>query len=209
MLLNYFMDSVLKKYCGDLVQQFDLIPSERKDILHRIAGYISKKKETGKDVNLVYICTHNSRRSHFGQVWSYVAAKYFGVGNVHTFSGGTEVTAFNINAVNALIRAGFNMQVKKKGTNPLYLLYFDQAENPIECFSKIYDDKSIPEKGFAAIMTCGNAEQNCPFIPGAEIRISTTYEDPKAFDNTPLQDQKYDERSRQIARECLYVFSLI
>jgi hypothetical protein len=41
------------------------------------------------------------------------------------------------------------------------------------------------------------------------LRIGTTYEDPKAFDNSPEQDEKYSERCSQVAREILYVFSLI
>ena len=39
--------------------------------------------------------------------------------------------------------------------------------------------------------------------------LNEMIDDPKAFDNTPLQDVKYDERSKQIAIETLYVFSLI
>ena len=58
-------------------------------------------------------------------------------------------------------------------------------------------------------MTCSQAEKDCPFIPGAEKRIPITYEDPKAFDNTPQQAEKYMERSLQIANEMFYVFSKI
>ena len=58
-------------------------------------------------------------------------------------------------------------------------------------------------------MTCSNADVGCPFIQGAEKRIPITFEDPKAFDNTPLQKEKYHERSIQIATELCYVFSQI
>ena len=57
-------------------------------------------------------------------------------------------------------------------------------------------------------MTCNNADINCPFIPNATERISIKYEDPKVADGTPQQLQKYIERSEQIAREMLYVFSV-
>lgn len=73
----------------------------------------------------------------------------------------------------------------------------------------MYDDAVNPTANFAAIMTCSDAESNCPFIPGVDLRIATTYEDPKAFDHSPEQAAKYLERSNQIAVECLYVFSLI
>lgn len=58
-------------------------------------------------------------------------------------------------------------------------------------------------------MTCSNAEQNCPFIPEAEIRIPVKYEDPKAFDDTEKEEQMYGERCKQIAEEMFYVFSKI
>ena len=66
-----------------------------------------------------------------------------------------------------------------------------------------------PKSKFAAIMTCSQADGGCPFIAGAEKRIPITFEDPKAFDNTPQQAEKYTERSLQIATELFYVFSQI
>jgi arsenate reductase len=58
-------------------------------------------------------------------------------------------------------------------------------------------------------MTCSQADGGCPLITGAEKRIPITFDDPKAFDNTPLQEEKYEERSNQIASEMLFVFSQI
>ena len=157
----------------------------------------------------MYVCTHNSRRSHFGQIWGAVAAAYYSIENVITYSGGTEATAFNINAINALKGIGFVVQAKDETTNPVYEVSFGDELKPSICFSKVYNDEFNPSSNFAAIMTCGDAEENCPFIPGVELRIGTTYDDPKEFDGTELQDQKYKERSLQIALETLYVFSLI
>ncbi|MFT7056154.1 MAG: arsenate reductase [Roseivirga sp.] len=51
------------------------------------------------------------------------------------------------------------------------------------------------------------ADEACPIIAGAEVRISVTYEDPKVFDNAPQQAEIYAERSLQIAAEMYYVFS--
>jgi arsenate reductase len=197
----------IKAFCDSLPPDFDKIPAERKELLKKISQYIITKRTENRPIQLVYICTHNSRRSHFGQIWSHVASKYYKVPNVATFSGGTEATAFNVNAINAIKRIGFDIKMSSESKNPLYQLFFDENEKPIECFSKVYDDPKNPQSAFAAIMTCGDAEQNCPFIPGVELRIGTTYDDPKAFDNTPLQDEKYSERCRQIALECFYVFS--
>ena len=58
-------------------------------------------------------------------------------------------------------------------------------------------------------MTCSSADEGCPIVSGAEARFSMTYEDPKAFDNTPQQNEKYLERSLQIATELKYIFSKI
>jgi len=66
-----------------------------------------------------------------------------------------------------------------------------------------------PKSEFCAIMTCSQADEGCPFVPGAEKRIPITYDDPKEFDNTPQQSEKYKERSIQIASEMFYVFSKI
>ncbi len=197
----------IKTYVDGLTKEFKSIPENRKEILEKITQYITKKRVMGSPINLVYICTHNSRRSHFGQVWAHVAASYYGIKNVNTYSGGTEATAFNINAINSLKRVGFNIKPINIEKNTTYHVFHDDNETPSVCFSKTYDDAKNPQKEFAAIMTCSDAEENCPFIPGVELRIGTTYDDPKAFDNTPQQDAKYDERCKQIALETLYVFS--
>lgn len=199
----------IKHYCDNLITEFETISNERKILLEKLSNYISLKKESNQLIQLVYICTHNSRRSHFGQIWAQVAASYFNVKNVTSFSGGTEATAFNVNAINAIKRIGFDVKPINLDKNSTYHVSFDEAEKPIVCFSKVYDTPQNPQSNFAAIMTCSDAEENCPFIPGVELRIGTTYDDPKAFDNTPLQDTKYDERCKQIALETLYVFSKV
>jgi protein-tyrosine phosphatase/arsenate reductase len=202
------MYASIKSFCNNLTPRFTEINQERKQLLQKISHFIQTKKDSSQPINLVYVCTHNSRRSHFGQVWAAVAANYFGIKNVHAFSGGTEATAFNPNAINALRKIGFDMMVDGQTINPTYTVKFAE-EAYTTCFSKVYNHPTNPKQNFAAIMTCSDAEQNCPFIPGVELRIGTTYQDPKAFDNTPQQDAAYTERATQIALECLYVFSLV
>jgi len=202
------MFQAIQERCEALANNFKEIPTERKQLLEIIADYIINKRDANEAINLVYVCTHNSRRSHLGQVWAAVAASYYSLGNVHTFSGGTEATAFNPNAIKAITAAGFSVKKTDETNNPMYEVYF--AEDKFTtCFSKVYNHEQNPAKKFTAIMTCSEAEDNCPFIPGCDLRIGTTYNDPKAFDNTILQDEKYTERSNQIAMECLYVFSKV
>ncbi len=198
----------LETYCKNLIKDFDLISDERKEILTKISNYIQEKKDEKLDINLIYICTHNSRRSHFGQVWSAVAAEYYGIKNVFSFSGGTEATSFNKNAIQALQSTGFDITKNDETSNPKYSVFFDKTKFT-NCFSKVYDDKSTPKNNFAAIMTCSDAEVNCPFISGAELRIGTTYSDPKEYDETEFEAKKYLERSNQIALETFFLFSLV
>lgn len=183
------------------------ISEERIQALNPLIEYIQTKVDQRKEVNLNFICTHNSRRSQFSQIWAQTAADYFGI-SANCYSGGVEVTAFNERAVESLKRSGF--RVSSKGAiNPVYFVFNSDDKEPISVFSKLFDDPINKSVEFAAIMTCSHAEENCPFIPGTEKRIPVRYEDPKAFDDTPEEAAKYDERSLQIASELFYVFSKI
>ncbi len=197
----------LLDYLEEARSQFDIITSERKHQLLQLADYIGDALAEGRMVNLTFICTHNSRRSHMGQLWLQVAVVRYGLGEfIRTFSGGTEATAFNPRAVATLRRAGFQIE-DPGGDNPHYQVRHSDELPPIVCFSKKYDHPANPSQNFAAVMTCSDADQECPFIPGAAFRIPITYEDPKQADGTPEESARYDERSRQIAREMLFVMS--
>ncbi len=187
----------------------DAISSERKDVLQPLIDFINTKVVKNKEVRLNFICTHNSRRSHLAQVWAQTLAAYFNVKNVHCFSAGTETTALFPMVVKTLQRAGFEIIKKSESKNPVYNISFSKEALPIIGFSKKFDDHFNPKSAFAAIMTCDSANEACPFVPGAEKRIPITFEDPKAFDNTPQQAEKYTEKSIQIATEMYYVFSQI
>lgn len=195
----------LKRYVESLLPELPSISSDRKELLDRLLTYIAQKHQADLPVRLNFICTHNSRRSHMSQVWAATAAAYFGLEGIHCYSGGTEATAFNPRAVAALERAGFRI-TDPGGNNPHYLVRFSQNATPLECFSKRYDEAINPRADFAAVMTCTDADANCPFIPGA-TRLSLPYEDPKSADGTPEESMRYDERVRQIGRELFYVMA--
>jgi len=188
--------------------EFDQIPAERKKQLELLSNYLRECHVSGKIARLVFVCTHNSRRSHISQLWAAVAAVHYGLENVETFSGGTECTAFNPRAIAAMKRAGFQFEMEKAGTNPNYLVTFAKHAKPQTCFSKVYSDTVNPDSDFCAIMTCTSADRSCPTVPGAVKRIAIPFEDPKVADGTPEEASKYDERSAQICREILYAFSL-
>ena len=185
----------------------ELIPEKRRITLNPLIDYIQSKIDQKKEVNLKFICTHNSRRSQFAQIWAKTSAEYFQI-PANCFSGGVEVTAFNERVVDSLKRSGFKVSASGE-INPVYEIFISDHLDPILAFSKLYDDPINKKNEFAAVITCSHADENCPFIPGAEQRIAVRYEDPKEFDDTSLEKQKYDERSMQIAGEMFYVFSKI
>ena len=191
----------------DLIDKLDhtLIVDHRKDLLKPLRDYIVLKSKQKVEANLNFICTHNSRRSQFTQVWAKIISDYYGF-NINSFSGGTEVTNCNTRTISSFERMGFKVK-NPAGENPHYELTYHEKRKPIIVYSKTFDDISNPKNNFAAVMTCTNADENCPIIPGAEKRISLPFEDPKIFDNSTQESEKYDERSIQIATEMKYVFN--
>jgi len=185
------------------------IAIERKQILQPLIDYMQSKVNSKQVINLNFICTHNSRRSHLSQVWAQTMAYYFQIENVYCFSGGTEATAIYPMVTQTLRNSGFIVEKLSEGDNSKYNITYAVSEEPLVGFSKTYDDAFNPKSEFAAIMTCSQADASCPYIPGAEKRFPITYQDPKDFDNTPQQAEKYSERSIQIATEMKYVFSQI
>jgi arsenate reductase len=185
----------------------DELSRERKNILQPLINYIKDKRMNQQEVHLIFICTHNSRRSQLVQIWAQTAADYYGI-PVHCYSGGTEVTAFNPVAVGTIVGAGFSV-TRMGGDNPVYTIQHSPESKPIRAYSKLFDDAENKAETFAAVMTCSQADKHCPFIPGAEVRIPVWYEDPKEFDGTPLEKIKYEERSNQIGVEMFYVFSTV
>lgn len=200
------MHEPLQRTIDDLVLRFDTIPDDRKRTLERVAIFIAERIAEGGLIELTFICTHNSRRSHMAQLWAAAAAKQSGVPGVKTYSGGTEATAFDRRAVQAMRRVGFVID-NPGGPNPHYRARYSDDAPTIECFSKRYDDPVNPHGDFIAVMTCSQADEACPVVHGAVLRVLVGYEDPKISDGTPEETAIYDARCRQIGTEMLYLFS--
>lgn len=197
----------LAAFVTDRVSEFDLVPEEHREELERLARSLSRRLEVERTVALTFICTHNSRRSHFAQIWARTAAHIYGVAGVETFSGGTEATAFNPRAVAAIRRSGFEVEKEPGTKNPVYRVSLGDGLSEMECFSKLYDQPPNPNRDFIAVMTCSAADAGCPVVLGAVERIAIPYDDPKAADGTEREARIYDERCREIAREMLFFIS--
>jgi arsenate reductase len=185
------------------------ISESRMQVLQPLVDYIQQKVAQNLEIRINFICTHNSRRSHLAQVWAQTMACYYHIPTVFCYSGGTEATALFPKVAETLQKAGFFVQTISDHENPIYAIKFADNQHPILGFSKKYDAEFNPKNDFAAVLTCSQADVGCPFIAGAAKRIPITFDDPKAFDATPLQNEKYLERSLQIASELKYVFSKI
>ena len=184
------------------------ISEDRKKLLLKIAEAVAKEYSKKEIVHLNFICTHNSRRSQLGQVWSFYAAHYYKL-NIEAFSGGTEVTAFYRNTVKTLQKSGFTFQLLNfSHQNPTYEISFNGTHKSTLGFSKLYNHPGNMEP-FMAITTCDSADANCPFIPTALERFHLPFVDPKASDGTKLQTETYLKTNQQIAAEIHFIFSEI
>lgn len=197
----------LQPYVIAVAGELDLVGAERRAVLEDIAADLAALLESGKPANLTYICTHNSRRSHMSQIWAQTAAYYYGLRRVSAYSGGTEVTACNCRTVTAMRRAGFTIEDATTGDNPLYLVRYATDRPPIRAYSKLYNARGNPRRGFVALMTCSSADRSCPVIEGAVARHAIHYADPRLCDDTPTETAAYDERCRQIAREMFFLMA--
>ncbi len=200
----------LQKYSVSLEEDFASMDAERKKKLQDIADYIIQSKSNQEDSKVLFVCTHNSRRSHFAQIWLQTAAYYYGVDDILTYSGGTEATAANERAMDALKRAGFTVATSnRKDDNHVYAVSQGPGFGSDLLFSKVYGDKNNPQERFGAVMVCSDADKSCPVVHGADARISLPFDDPRYYDNTPSEKEKYDETCRLIATEMFYAMSLV
>ncbi len=200
----------LLRYLNERVSEFEAISSDRKAELAKVADYVRERLSKSEPAKLTFICTHNSRRSLLSQIWAQVAAEYYGLIGVETFSGGTEATAFNPRAVAALQRCGLKIVADDPtATNPRYNVYHSDSATQQVCFSKAYGDPPNPSKGYCAVMTCSQADDACPLVMGCALRMPIRYEDPKVADDTEFEALRYDDRTAQICGEMLYMMSLV
>ncbi|MEZ6088833.1 MAG: protein-tyrosine-phosphatase [Pirellulaceae bacterium] len=200
----------LIEYLNARQAEFGLIPDDRKSELSEVAQYVRDRLARSEVAKVTFICTHNSRRSHLSQVWGQIAAEFYGLSNIETYSGGTEATAFNPRAVAALQRSGLKIVVDDPNArNPRYSVYTSDGSVPQVCFSKVYDAAPNPATEFCAVMTCAEADKACPLVGGCDLRVPIRYEDPKVADGTEQESQRYDERSAQICREMLFMMSRV
>lgn len=203
--------ALFKEVAASLVAragEFDDIDLPRREKLDELSGFIRQQLAAHKTPRLLFVCTHNSRRSQMAQIWAAVAAEKYGL-TIATYSGGTEASAFNSRAVAAMERAGLRIEKSTDDSNAIYHVRFSAIRPALTCFSKRFDNPPNPREEFAAVMVCSDADRACPIVPGSSARIAIPYVDPKESDGTGREAAVYDERCAQIEREMLYVMSRV
>jgi hypothetical protein len=199
--------SSLRPYVNEVAYELGRVSAERRVMLEAIATDITARLKARKPVQLTFICSQNSRRSHMSQIWAQTAAYYYGLDEVYAFSGGTHATACNCRTVAAMRRVGFAIEDATTGDNPVYLVRYATDRPPIRAYSKLYNADGNPKWDFIALMTCSVADKSCPVVEGAVSRYAIHYADPRLCDDTPTETTAYNERCREIAREMFYIMS--
>ncbi len=202
-----------------LSTSLDMIDEPHQAAGRRLANWIASQYQPGRPLHITVICTGNSRRSILGATMGNIAAAYYGMPEIRFHSGGTSPSAFNSRSIAALRAIG--VEVEPTGNeaprgepdtpNPTYRVRWGKPgaseELPLETveFSKMYLDPSNPQRDFAALLVCGEADASCPVVKGAALRLSMPYLDPKIYDGSSFEAAKYAERRDDIGRLMLSV----
>jgi arsenate reductase (thioredoxin) len=190
-----------------LTTSFDMIDETHREAGEKLVDWIVKNHTPGQPLHVTVICTGNSRRSILGATMGNIAAAYYGMPEIRFHSGGTAPTAFNPRTIAALKNIGVAIEPtgqeaprgEPKTANPTFVVRWGTGMEATE-FSKTYFNASNPQKGFAALMVCGEADAACPLVKGAAARISMPYLDPKIYDDGTDEALKYAERRDDIGR---------
>lgn len=202
----------LRDHASFLTTTFDRIDPVHRDAGDKLAHWIAANFREGQPLDVIVVCTGNSRRSILGSSMGNLAAAYYGLPEIRFHSGGTDPTAFDSRTVATLKAIGFGIeptgQEAPRGepdtANPAYRISWAEGFETLE-FSKHYADVSNPQTGFVAVMVCSEADEGCPVVKGASLRLSMPFHDPKTYDGGAFESAKYAERRDDIGRVMLSV----
>lgn len=195
----------LKKYLDKAAKNIESIDAARKESLLKIAEYITARLKDQQMAYLVFLCTHNSRRSIISQTLAKAAASWQNIQLLRTFSGGINATEFSPIAADALDRTGLKVVKYVDIQNSPFNIFYDDEDVPVIAFSKIHNAPSMPREGFALITNCSESEKDCPILEGTEVVVNLGYDDPKDYEGKSNQDASYDALVERIATEMAFL----
>ncbi len=198
----------ISKFNTQIQKKIENIAPERKSILHNIARKIITTFYGDGQCNVLFVCTHNSRRSQASQLLfnHFIQSCHL---EIKAFSAGTEATCFNQSMIHAASYFGFDLTTDKESLNPIYELQNQPYQDSMQYFSKVVDHKINPKKSTVAIMVCNDADKNCPIISSANYRLPLPFQDPKSSDGKQHEAATYQASFVEIGAEMLYLVNYL
>lgn len=176
------------------------LKADRKLLLNKVVEVI---KSHDKEAKVVFVCTHNSRRSQAAELLLHLISEHF-KRPIITESAGTESTAFHGNMVKAFNSFGVNFLKYDLG-NPLYI--YQEFGQDKYLYSKRLEE--LDYQNSILITVCGDAKDNCPLILDGLAHLHLGYTDPKSFDGSDDELTGYQGKILEIGAELYYLVKRI
>ena len=100
----------LREHAERLSSSFEGMTPQHREAGETLARWIAANYRPGSPLNVIVVCTGNSRRSILGSSMGNLAAAYHGLPEIRFHSGGTDPTAFNPRTVSTLRAIGFEIE---------------------------------------------------------------------------------------------------
>ncbi len=196
-----------------LTTSFDMIDETHREAGEKLVDWIVKNYKPGQPLHVTVICTGNSRRSILGATMGNIAAAYYGMPEIRFHSGGTAPTAFNPRTIAALKDIGVEIEADRFTRLPEASRRPPTRSTPsggARAWRRPSSPRptSMPPTPSRASPPSWSAARRTPparFVKGAALRISMPYLDPKIYDDSVYESQKYAERRDDIGRLMLSV----
>jgi len=198
---------ILNEYVRDFPKEFRKIPEERRYRLNEIVYYLEEQELNNAPWQITFISTNESTIGQMALAWSKAAAYYFGFSNFHPFTGGLNPNEISESAIVALEKAGFIVYKSNIYGVDVYRIKYSYNLAPIIAFPKKIDHVRNPGNNFMAVILDVNADLNINNVKGTYNRLFLEYEDPKGYEGSDMENEKFNETCRQLAVEMFYVFS--
>ncbi len=127
-------------------------------------------------LKILFLCTGNSCRSQMAEGWT----RHLKSGEIEAYSAGTAPGGVDPLAIRAMREAGVDISGHK---------------------SKSVGDLPTDIQFDYVITLCGNAQENCPFFPGAARKIHAGFEDPPLLAREATDEEEALKHYRRIRDE--------
>ena len=186
--MNNKLDSYIQK-----IENFKPV-KEEEEIIFNTINKLNSYLKLCRDI--VFVCTHNSRRSIYCEVWGKIIANKYSK-NINFYSAGTKKTSVYGEVIKSFSRLG----IKSKGNIIQY------KEKSILLKSKTLEEIQLDK--FICIFTCSKAERSCPIDTRSVVNIPLLFDDPKKFDGLKNERIEYQKTCSQIAEKINFILKRI